>query len=137
MKQLLLFSFCAIILLACGGKKNPPAIQDKKISLQRDTLNSVTMSDTMVIYESTCRGCAYEGSTRFDVADSLGVVKLQAIITTDNNSPDMAGGNVSKQLVLVPLKTGNTIIRVYKSYTGEMNAADSARSVAYRVEVKN
>ncbi|MBK8311990.1 MAG: hypothetical protein IPL04_14870 [Chitinophagaceae bacterium] len=56
------------------------------------------MTDTLVIYESTCRGCAFEGSTNFEISDSLGIIKLYDIITEDNNPSDMDGGSISKTL---------------------------------------
>ena len=43
---------------------------DNKISLRTDTINIVKLTDTLVIYESTCRGCAYEGSTNFGISRS-------------------------------------------------------------------
>ena len=91
----------------------------------------------MVIYESTCRGCAYEGSTNFGISDSLGIVKLDNVITTDNSSPDMAGGSISKDLILVPLKTGTTAFKLYKFWEQVATAKDSARFTTYTVEVKN
>lgn len=112
-------------------------IEDNRISLRSDTVNLVKMTDTMVIYESTCRGCAYEGSTNFDISDSLGVVKLDNVITTDNSSPDMAGGSISKTLVLIPVKAGLTRIKMYKFWTQEKNAKDSARFTSYTIEVRN
>lgn len=112
-------------------------IQDNRISLRSDTVNLVKMTDTMVVYESTCRGCAYEGSTNFGISDSLGIIKLDNVITKDNNSPDMDGGSISKTLVLVPAKTGITTIKVYKFWTQEKKAEDSARFTAYTIDVRN
>ena len=76
------------------------------------------MADTLVIYESTCRGCAYESSTAFAIKDSFDIVKLLTVETQDNNSQDMAGGNVSKNLILVPVKTGKTVLKMYKFWKG-------------------
>src|SRR5690242_11880965 len=138
MKRLLFVSFAIIVLLSCNNKKKETAeASDNRIALHSDTVNVVRLTDTLVIYESTCRGCAYESSTRFDIADSLGLVKLEKIITTDNNSPDMAGGNISKQLVLVPVKTGRTIIKMYKFWKEPATPEDSAKFVPYIIEVKN
>ena len=105
--------------------------------LLTDTLNVVKLSDTLVIYESTCRGCAYEGSTHFDISDSLGLVKLLNVVTIDNSSPDMAGGSISKDLILIPLKTGAATIKLYKFWEEQTTAKDSARFTSYKIEVRN
>lgn len=129
------------LFASCSNKKKEKLVvetKDNKIALHSDTLNVVKLTDTMVIYESTCRGCAYEQSTHFDISDSMGLVKLYDVVTTDNNPPDMAGGNVSKTLVLVPLKTGSTIIKMYKFWEGRaVTAADSSIFTRYAIEVKN
>ena len=111
-------------------------IADNKISLRTDTINIVKLADSLVIYESTCRGCAYEGSTNFAISDSMNIIKLADIVTTDNSSPDMTGGSISKNLILVPEKKGTTIIKLYKFWTQEKTAADSARFTSYKIEVK-
>lgn len=105
--------------------------------LEKDTLNIVTMKDTMVIYESACRGCAYEHSTHFDIVDPAGVVALDRVVTTDNNPDNMDGGNVSKDLVLVPRKAGVTTIRMYKFSTEIPEAKDSIHFSEYKIEVRN
>jgi hypothetical protein len=127
----------AAAFISCNNQSKNEPPKDNRISLQRDTINVVKPTDTLVIFESTCRGCAYEGSTNFSIDDSLGVVKLTNVITTDNNSPDMAGGSVSKQLVIVPLKAGTTTFRMYKFWSETKTAKDSANSVMYTVTVKN
>ena len=133
-----LFSFTAIItvLLSCNSKE-PEAIKDTKISLHSDTINVVKLTDTLVIYESTCRGCAYENSTAFEVKDSLNIVKLLSIVTTDNNSSNMNGGSISKDLVLVPLKTGTTTIKLFKFYGQKATAQDSTKFTPYTIQVQN
>jgi hypothetical protein len=136
-KQILAVLIAATAITSCNNDTTPAEEKDKRIPLSSDTVNVVTMRDTMVIFESTCRGCAYEGSTSFDIEDTAGVVKLAKIITTDNNSSDMAGGNVSKDLVIVPQKIGGTTFKLYKSYKGELTAEDSARAKTYTVEVTN
>jgi len=137
--KLIFFPFLALLLItACNNEEQKDeAKKDNKISLRSDTINVVTLSDTLVIHESTCRGCAYENSTSFDIGDSLNLIKLQSIVTTDNNSPDMAGGNISKKLILVPVKAGTTTIKLYKFWKEPATAADSAKFIPYSIEVRN
>ena len=144
MKNLFAFFLVIITAVSCNNKtierdktiEEDKTIADNRISLQTDTLNVVKLTDTLVIYESTCRGCAYEGSTNFGISDSMNIIKLADIVTTDNSSPDMTGGSISKDLILVPEKTGTTIIKLYKFWTQEKTAADSARFDSYKIEVK-
>ena len=142
MKKLIFIPVLFFAFASCTNSKKEKevvkaTIEDNRISLRSDTINLVKMTDTMVIYESTCRGCAYEGSTNFGISDSLGIVKLDNVITTDNSSPDMAGGSISKDLILVPLKTGTTAFKLYKFWEQVATAKDSARFTTYTVEVKN
>jgi hypothetical protein len=138
MRITVIFIFTALLAIACTTKKNNPAIEkDNRISLHSDTLNVVKLTDTLVIYESTCRGCAYEQSTHFGISDSLGIIKLLLVETADNNSPDMAGGNISKDLILVPVKAGVTAIKLYKFWKEEATAKDSANFTLYKIEVQN
>ena len=136
-KQAMAVIIAAATITSCNNDTTPAGEKDKRISLSSDTVNVVTMRDTLVIYESTCRGCAYEGSTSFDIEDTAGVVKLEKIVTTNNNPSDMAGGNVSKDLVIVPVKKGGTTFKLYKSFKGDFTAEDSARAKTYTVEVTN
>ena len=129
---------CATTLFACSNwesEKHQP--EDNRIALHFDTLNVVKLTDRMVIYESTCRGCAYETSTSFGISDTLDIVKLSDIITIDNHPPDMAGGNISKELVIVPIKTGITTIRLYKIWGPQSAAKDSLNYTSYKIEVRN
>jgi len=127
-----------VCFLSCtNSNREAGTVKDNKVSLRTDTLNVVNLSDTLAIYESTCRGCAYEQSTHFDINDSLGIIKLLAITTTDNNSADMNGGSVSKNLILVPTKTGTTTFKLYKFWKDGGTAEDSARFIPYTIEVRN
>lgn len=142
MRKIIFLPAILFVFISCTNSKKGKdtgeiATVDKRVGLRSDTVNLVKMTDTMVIYESTCRGCAYEGSTNFGISDSLGIVKLDNIITRDNNSPDMNGGNISKTLVLVPVKPGLTTIKMYKFWTQEKKAEDSARFTSYTIEVRN
>lgn len=123
---------------ACNNDKEGPAKEkDNRIVLRTDSVNTITLSDTMLIYESICRGCKYEGSVRFEIADSAALVKLFSVNTHDNNHHDVEGGNVGKELVLVPVKAGSTRMKLYKFLSPETGKEDSARSQIYTIEVKN
>jgi hypothetical protein len=125
-----------VLLTSCDNKKKE-IIADKRIVLRTDTVNVIKLSDTLLIQESTCRGCAYEESTTFDISDSLGIIRLDKIITTDNNPANVDGGSISKLLVLVPLKTGKTAFKLYKFWEQPATAADSVNYSIYTIEVKN
>ena len=138
MKNLILVIVSALFILSCTNNKKEKEIEnDNRIALHTDTLNVVKLADTLVIYESTCRGCAFEGSTSFEISDSLGIIKLYDIITEDNNPSDMDGGSISKTLVLVPTKIGTTTFKLYKFWKQERTAEDSVRFSSYSIEVKN
>jgi hypothetical protein len=124
---------CAIVYLYLqySGK-----LEKGPIVLRQGEINAVKLKDTLWIAESTCRGCAYEGSTSFDVEDTAGLVKLISIKTTDDASSDEDGGSISKTLVLIPTGTGTTTIRQYKYYGEQMTAKDSATYKTYSIEIK-
>lgn len=106
------------------------------IVLQEGKTNTVTLKDSLWITESTCRGCAYENSTSFDIEDTAGIVKLVSIKTTDESSADTDGGSISKTLILVPTAIGTTTIKQYKYYSAQMTAKDSASYKTYTIEIK-
>lgn len=135
MRTLSTIIFFSILITSCNSNEKTAAEKDNRIPLRSDTINVVKLSDTLVIFESTCRGCAVEGSTAFEIKDSLGIIKLKGVYTVDNNSPDMAGGNVSKQVELLPQKTGITTIKLFKYYRPEER--DSTKFITYTIEVKN
>jgi hypothetical protein len=139
MYKLFLTLISLAFLASCNNQKETDTdeVKDNKLSLNSDTLNVVKLTDTLVIYESTCRGCAYESSTHFSLVDSLDLIKLDKIVTVDNNSSEMSGGNISKQLILVPVKTGSTILKLYKFWDQKETAKDSANVVSYKIEIKN
>ncbi|MEP7256342.1 MAG: hypothetical protein ABI666_11250 [Ferruginibacter sp.] len=138
MKTIFLFAFVVVFFIRCNDDKKIEVLkEDKRIALRTDSINVARLADTLVIYESTCRGCEYEGSTRFDISDSLGIIKLLDVITNDNNSADTDGGSISKELVLVPLKIGTTTIKQYKFWSEKTASQDSARFKTYTIEVRN
>lgn len=125
-------------LTGCYNDKEEPAKEkDNRVVLRTDSVNTVKLSDTMLIYESICRGCKYEGSVRFEIADSAAVVKLLAVNTHDDANSEVEGGNVGKELVLVPVKPGSTRMKLYKFLSSETGKEDSARYQTYTIEVKN
>jgi hypothetical protein len=133
MKQLFALLFISIIIFSCTHHSKEVA--DKRIVLRTDTVNVVKLTDSLVIYESTCRGCEYEASTNFGISDSMNMIKLVDVITIDKNPPDMDGGSIRKDLVLVPAKTGTTVFKLYKFWAEEKTAADSARFSTYKIVV--
>lgn len=135
MNKIFFIVLISIVAASCNNNAKD-IIADNRIALRADTINIVKLTDTLVIYESTCRGCAYERSTNFLVEDSMNIIKLVDIITTDNSPADMDGGSISKDLILVPQKTGTTIIKLYKFWKLEKTAEDSARFTSYKIEVK-
>jgi D-tyrosyl-tRNA(Tyr) deacylase len=139
MRIILSLVFTSLSIAACNDrKKETIIIKNNKISLKKDTVNIVKLSDTLVIHESTCRGCAFESSTAFAIKDSLDVVKLLTVETTDNNSPEMNGGSISKNLILVPIKTGTTILKMYKFWQGvPSDMSDSLPFTPYKIEIRN
>jgi hypothetical protein len=139
MKKILAFAVIVVFFFNCTSNKKEEVVQNNsKVSLRTDTVNVVKLTDTLVIFESTCRGCAYEASTAFAIKDSLDIVKLSVVETSDNNSPDMAGGRISKNLILVPVKTGSTILKMYKFWKGvPSNMNDSLPFTPYTIEVRN
>lgn len=138
MKYLFITLATTIVYLSCtNAKKEDVDAKDKKIALRSDTINVVTTTDTLVIHESTCRGCAYEQSTNFELEDTLGIVKLLDVITTDNNDPSMNGGNISKDLIIIPLKKGFTTAKLYKHWKqGEQDTTNAILS-DYQIDVRN
>jgi hypothetical protein len=123
-----------IIFLFLGGCTNPI---NKVLPLNANELNVVKLTDILVINESTCRGCAYENTVKFEMYDSLGILKLQKIITSDNNPENMDGGSIDKDLILIPVKTGITNIRIYKIWSKETASKDSTNYRRYSIDVRN
>jgi hypothetical protein len=137
MKNIMLLSIVSLFLLCCNNSPASKKNTDKRIALRSDTLNVVKLTDTLLIFESACRGCAYEASTYFGLSDSTDIIQLQEVITKDNNPPDMEGGNISKTIVLFCAKPGKTSFKLYKFLTSNATAKDSALFTRYDVEVKN
>lgn len=131
-----LVAIIAITIFYSCNLPKPDRYKDK-VLLSTSTLNKVKLSDTMVIHEGVCRGCAYEQSTHFTFTDTTGVVKMYDVITEDNNPPNMDGGSVEKHILIVPQKAGRTTIKLYRIEMNEPTSRDSANAVAYDIEVVN
>ena len=135
------------LLPACKEKSNEPVEPDKpapdkspvyqRVELRNDTLNRVKLTDTLVIYESVCRGCEYENSASFAIEDSLQLIELYNIETADNTPPDMDGGSLQKYILLVPKKTGTTRFKLYSFLEQPPTAEDSTRFTEYSLEIQN
>ncbi len=136
MEKLFFLFFISVTFFSCTNNNKEAVEIDNKIALRTDTLNVVKLTDTLIIYESTCRGCKYEVSTNFTIDDSMNLIKLSDIVTTDNSPADMSGGSISKDLILVPVKPGVTIMKLYKFWTEEKTAKDSTGFASYKIEVK-
>lgn len=132
MKKIMLLCVISALLICCNS--NPA---DKRIVLQSDTLNVVKLTDTLMILESTCRGCEYEESTNFGISDSMNIIQLQKVITKDKSPANMDGGSISKTLVLFSTKTGKTSFKLYKFWESQPTAKDSALFTRYNIEVTN
>jgi hypothetical protein len=134
MKKQFFLLFITSVIFSCTN--HPKEIADNRIVLKTDTINTVKLTDTMVIYQSICRGCEFEKSANFAISDSLNMLKLVDVITTDNNPAGMDGGNISKDLILVPVKAGVTSMKLYMFLTESRTAEDSTRFDIYKIEVK-
>ena len=131
-----ILSVCIFIFGCDHLRKHFSSDTDNKIMLKKDTLNVVTMKDTMVIYEGVCRGCAYENSTHFEIVDTTGIVALHDVITTGNSPANTDGGSIDKDLIIVPKKTGTTTIKIYKFSREISETKDSLNFSQYKIEVK-
>ncbi len=126
-----------LLLVASCSNKDKEASANNWISLRADSINTVKLGDTLVIYESICRGCAYEGTVQFGISDSLEMIKLLDVISSDNNSAEVAGGSISKDLLLKPVQTGTTTIKLYKILAPDTAKEDSAQFRTYTITIIN
>lgn len=138
MKKLSIYTLIGILICSCANNKNESVDEyETMVVLHSDTLNIIKLTDSLIIHEHACRGCAYEESTHFDISDSTGIMQLAKVITTDNNPADMDGGSINKDLILVPAKKGVTKIKLYKFIDERPTAKDSALFTTYTIEVRN
>lgn len=142
MKKIFFLFSALIVFTSCTNNSNTKEKIEKpdtRISLQADSiLNTVKLTDTLVIFDGTCRGCTVENSTYYNISDSNNMVKFATIKTIDDNPPDMAGGSVSKEIEIVPIKAGKTVMKFYKYYQGEDNTKNDTVFVRnYLIEITN
>ena len=81
-----------------------------------DTINVVKLNSSLIFAQSTCRGCANQYIPNYSIKDSLGLIQLLRINKTDENASNEVGGNADRSLEFKAIKTGKTILYVYKSY---------------------
>jgi hypothetical protein len=102
--------------------------------LNETVINKVKITDTLFINASTCRGCAYENSTDFDVVDSAKIISLFAVKTIDVRNENVEGGNIAKEIILLPADTGTTTIKLVKSYQNS-GKIDTSNFTEYKISV--
>ena len=129
MKIFLPVLLSGFVMFSCNDNRD-----DKKIVLHEDGINKVKITDTMLINASTCRGCAYENSTDFDVVDSAKIITLFAVKTIDDRNNNSDGGNIAKEIILVAADTGTTTIKLVKSYK-DSAAINSSNFTVYKIRV--
>ena len=142
MKKIVFLFSSLIVITSCTNNSNNKGKNEKpdtRISLQADSIiNTVKLTDTLVIFDGTCRGCAVENSTNYTISDTGNIVKLATIKTIDNSPPDMDGGSVDKEIEIAPIKTGKTVMKFYKYYQGEDNTKNDTVFVRnYVIEITN
>jgi hypothetical protein len=126
-----------LIALSCNNsdQKKPAKISDLIIMTPLGK-NLAQMNDSLVIYETVCRGCDYEKSTHFEIADSMDLVKVVKIETLNYNASGTEGGSIDKHIYMVPVKPGHTKIKLYKFNTETPAAEDSLAFTYYDIEIK-
>lgn len=133
----LLLTFAILVIVSCNNStKEPEKKPSDLIIMTPGGLNDAKLTDTLVIYENVCRGCAYEKSTHFEVVDSNELVRVSKIETIDNTPPDTDGGSIDKHIYLVPVKAGSTKIKLYKFDNDNPTAEDSATFTTYAIQIK-
>ncbi len=130
--QFFTFNSCKLFTHKIETEEN-----QNRVVLRTDTINTVKLSDTLIIFESVCRGCAYEQSTDFVLYDSLHLVELSYIETHDNNSENMTGGSISKNLIIIPKQIGTTSAKVYTFLQSPGSKEDSANYNSYYINIIN
>lgn len=131
------FLFILLVSASIGTCKPKDSRFEKRYQnmkeLLQDTVNVVKLSDSLIIFEGTCRGCRYEHD--FFIKDTAAIIDLVSIETRDYNPSDMDGGSMDKNIILKPLKTGKTTFKLYKFFGPERTAEDSTSATIYSVEV--
>jgi hypothetical protein len=97
----------------------------KRIILNPYYDNVAKLNDTLIISESTFRNCEYEELTDLKIEDSLNLIKLGEIVSTEHKSPNRKRTTIGKDLLLVPVEKGITTIKLYRFYKQEVFARDT------------
>lgn len=132
--------FMIIFIVIASGCNDPgqkkPAKTSGLIIMTPLGKNLAQMNDTLVIYETVCRGCEYEKSTHFEIADSMNLVQTVKTVMLDYNAPGTEGGSIDKHIYMVPVKPGHTKIKLYKFNTETPTSEDSLTFTYYDIEIK-
>jgi hypothetical protein len=96
--------------------------------------NSARLGDTLLIYETACKGCPDERSTHFKIVESENIVKLDRITTDDDN---FTGGSITKRIYLIPIKRGKTKLELYKIRGDQPTEMELTVHDVYNIEIKN
>ena len=131
-----LFTICAISLaVSCKNQSATEKKTGKRVVLRRFFVNTAGMYDTLVISQTTCRGCGYEQLTDMKVEDNLGLIKAETIESYDWRRSNGNGIEVRRDLLLLPVKTGDsTTLMFYRYYDDSHIARDT---MAYLVTIQN
>ncbi|MCC6721674.1 MAG: hypothetical protein IT243_05685 [Bacteroidia bacterium] len=137
----LFISVSIALLCSCNTKTI-----DKRIPLKSNIENNVKLGDTLVIFASDCKGCAF--STTYSFKDSLGIIKKTNYKSYDP-CPECDGGSYSVEIEFVALSTGKTTLKMYmetsESYEvsdtldegKKPNLADTTPVAKFNIVVKN
>lgn len=138
MTQMLRSAAFILFFAGCYTKSPENEKQEKNSMLELipGKLNEATMADTLFVSASSCRGCAPEYTPQYELTDSMSVVSLHSVEVVDNNPPDMDGGSLENRIVMLPLKTGSTIIKLYSFMTGDSARQDSSQYTAYQIRIQ-
>lgn len=121
-----------IIAFACNQKQLP---KKDYVLLRVDTINVVKLNSSLMFAQSTCRGCANQYIPNYSIKDSLGLIQLMRINNTDENSNNEVGGSADRSLEFKAIKTGKTILYVYKSYLSRDTINDKNETFKIAIEV--
>ncbi len=121
-----------IIAFACNQNQLP---KKDYVLLRVDTINVVKLNSSLIFAQSTCRGCANQYIPNYSIKDSLGLIQLMRINNTDENSNNEVGGSADRSLEFKAIKTGKTILNVYKSYLSRDTINDKNETFKIAIEV--
>lgn len=102
--------FITLIVVAVLFSCNTKTVDNRK-QLNAETENIVQLGDTLVIFASACKGCEFE--TTYGFTDSLDIVKETGSKISDD-CQECDGGSYNVEIEFVPLKTGKTVLKMYR-----------------------